>query len=156
MGMFKLEGFEAWTCCFKFPSSLGNHFQFVYLKNCNLVCSQLEAHHEKDAACLYYRKSWKPPQWQCFIFFFAVLSLKPKSVLNHLEQGPWHQTAWVQFLAGLFCTVWLWAKCLTLLLSFLHLENGVIYNTYLIWSLWGLPYVKLDKIIRTTQSIMCV
>lgn len=75
MGMFKLERSGAWPCYFKFPSSLGNHFEFVYLENSNLVCSWFEPHHERDAVCLYYSKTWKPPRWHCFsVFSSAVLS----------------------------------------------------------------------------------
>lgn len=52
----KLQGSGAWPCYFKFPSSLRNHFDFVFLEHFNLACSWFEAHNEKDAVCLYYSK----------------------------------------------------------------------------------------------------
>ena len=84
MGLFTLEGSGAWPCYFKFPSSLGNCFEFVCLENSNLVCSWFEPHHERDAVRLYYSKTWKPPQWHCFpVFLTAVFIFKPELVLGN-------------------------------------------------------------------------
>lgn len=138
MGLFKLERSGAWPCYFKFPSSLGNCFEFVCLENSNLVCSWFEPHHERDAVHLYYSKTWKPPQWHCSpVFLSAVFIFKPELVLSNSEWDPWHLTAWVSVPASLCFTVCLWTKFYTFLcLSFPRVNNGVINNAYLIQALW--------------------